>query len=122
VEAPLRRLTKTSKLAQASGICVLAGLLAAETDFALRCHLEQYQMASMVAFSAHRRQACLELGWRWEAEDQENQYKPGTSAGTHVTVGPISGFVMDVTEDEFGHAQGQCHALNAPYSELTTGK
>jgi hypothetical protein len=121
VEATLRRLTKTSKLAQASGICVLAGLLAAETDFALQCHLEQYQMASLVAFSAHRREACLELGWRWEADDQENQYKPGNSAGTHVTVGPISGFVMDVTEDEFGHAQGQCHALNAPYTGLMTG-
>jgi hypothetical protein len=38
-----------------------------------------------------------------------------------VTVGPISGFVMDVTEDEFGHAKGQCHALNAPYTELMTG-
>jgi hypothetical protein len=118
VEAPLRRLTKTSKLTRAAGIFALAGLLATETDFAVRCHLQQSQMAHLVAFSAHRRQACLELGWRWEADDQENQYKPGTSAGTHTTVGPISGFVMDVTEDEFGHAEGQCHALNAPYTEL----
>jgi hypothetical protein len=61
--------------------------------------------------------ACLELGWRWEADDQENQYKPGNSAGTRTTVGPISGFVMDVTEDEYGHAQGQCHALNSPYND-----
>ena len=25
---------------------------------------------------------------------------------------------MDVTENEFGHAQGQCHAVNASYKEL----
>ena len=114
----MRRLTKTSKFIEAAGISVLATMLVADTVFAARCHLEQYQMANLVAFSAHRQQACLELGWRWEADDQENQYKPGTSAGTHVTVGPISGFVMDVTEDEFGHAQGQCHAVNAPYTQL----
>jgi hypothetical protein len=25
---------------------------------------------------------------------------------------------MDVTENEFGHAEGQCHAANASYKEL----
>jgi hypothetical protein len=99
-------------------LCAIAGLLAAETGFALQCHLQQHRMTSMVTISAHRQQACLQLGWRWEADDQEAQYKPGTSAGTHTTVGPISGFVMDVTEDENGHAEGQCHAVSAPYSDL----
>lgn len=116
---PLRRFPNAFKLAQAVGVCVLAGLLAVESEFALRSHLEQYQMSRLISFSQHRHQACLELGWRWEADDQENQYKPGnSSAGTHVTVGPISGFVMDVTEDESGHAEGQCHAFNAPYTDL----
>jgi hypothetical protein len=26
--------------------------------------------------------------------------------------------VMDVTEDEYGHAEGQCHAVNAAYTDL----
>jgi hypothetical protein len=25
---------------------------------------------------------------------------------------------MDVTEDEYGHAEGQCHAVNASYTDL----
>ena len=54
-------------------------------------------MKTLVKQAQHRQAACLELGWRWEADDQEAQYKPGTSAGTQTTVGPISGFVMDVT-------------------------
>ena len=75
-------------------------------------------MKRLVGLSLHRQAACLELGWRWEADDQENQYRTEGSAGTHTTVGPISGFVMDVTEDEYGHAEGQCHAVNATYSDL----
>ena len=75
-------------------------------------------MKSLMSQALHRQAACLELGWRWEADDQENQYKPGNSAGTHTTVGPISGFVMDVTEDEYGHAEGQCHEVNASYVDL----
>lgn len=75
-------------------------------------------MAALAGFQEQRQRACMELGWRWEADDQETQYKPGTSAGTHATVGPISGFVMDVTENEYGHAVGQCHAVNASYRDL----
>lgn len=75
-------------------------------------------MKRLVSYAEQRRHACLQLGLRWEADDQERQYKPGSSAGTNATVGPISGFIMDVTENEFGHAQGQCHAFNASYKEL----
>ena len=75
-------------------------------------------MKRLVIYAQHRRQACLELGLQWQADDQERQYGPGTSAGTNSTVGPISGFVMDVTENEFGHAEGQCHAVAASYKEL----
>ena len=99
-------------------LCAIAGLLAAETGLSLRNHLEQHQMTRLVTLAQHREWACLELGLRWEADDQENQYQAGNSAGTQTTVGPISGFVMDVTEDENGHAEGQCHAVNAPYAEL----
>ena len=99
-------------------MCIFAGLLVAESGFAARCHFQQRAMKSLVTQSLHREAACLELGWRWEADDQENQYQPGTSAGSRTTVGPISGFVMDVTEDENGHAEGQCHAVNASYSDL----
>jgi len=114
----LRWLHKGPLFAQAIALCAIAGLLAAESGFALQCHVHQHAMKSLVALSWHRQQACLELGWRWEADDQEAQYKPGTSAGTRTTVGPISGFVMDVSEDENGHAEGQCHAVSAPYSDL----
>lgn len=75
-------------------------------------------MKRLEGYAQQRRQACLDLGLRWEADDQERQYKPGSSAGTNATVGPISGFIMDVTENEFGHAQGQCHAAKASYKEL----
>jgi hypothetical protein len=75
-------------------------------------------MNQLVDYAQKRQLACLELGLRWEADDQERQYRPGTSAGTNATVGPISGFVMDVTENEYGHAQGRCHAINASYKEL----
>lgn len=75
-------------------------------------------MKSLMKQAQYRQAACLALGWRWEADDQQDQYKPGSSAGTHTTVGPISGFVMDVTEDESGHAEGQCHAVNASYVDL----
>jgi hypothetical protein len=99
-------------------VCVLAALMVGESSFSIQCHIQQRAMKSLMTQAQHRQAACLQLGWRWEAEDQENQYRPGTSAGTRTTVGPISGFVMDVTEDENGHAEGQCHAVNASYSDL----
>ena len=109
---------KATLFAQAVALCAIAGLLAVQTGFALQCHVEQKAMQRLVNQALHRRAACLELGLRWEADDQENQYGSAGSAGTHTTVGPISGFVMDVTEDEYGHAEGQCHAVNATYPDL----
>ena len=106
---------KAARLVQALSVCALAALLATESGFALFCHVQRRAMQSLMTQARHRQAACLELGWRWEAEDQENQYKPGDSTGTRTTVGPISGFVMDVTEDEYGHAEGQCHEVNASY-------
>jgi len=114
----LLSLRKAALLAQATALCAIAGVLAAETGFSLHCHVQRADMKSLMSQALHRQAACLELGWRWEADDQENQYKPGNSAGTHTTVGPISGFVMDVTEDEYGHAEGQCHEVNASYVDL----
>ncbi len=108
-----------SKFAEVAALAVVAAVLASDTKFALECHVEQHRMSRLANFAQHRRQACLELGWRWEADDQENQYKPGTSAGSNATVGPISGFVMDVTEDENGHASGSCHEIDASYADLT---
>jgi hypothetical protein len=92
--------------------------LVANSEFAFRCGVDQHRMKQLEAYAQQRRQACLELGLRWEADDQERQYRPGTSAGTNATVGPISGFVMDISENEFGHAEGRCHALKASYKEL----
>jgi hypothetical protein len=115
----LRRLHQVTLFAPALALCAIASLLAAQTGFSLRCHLQQHAMKTLVNQARHRQSACLELGWRWEADDQESQYGPLNSAGTHTTVGPISGFVMDVTEDEFGHAEGQCHSVNASYMELS---
>ena len=109
---------KATLFAQAVALCAIAALLAVQTGFALECHVQQKTMQKLVNHALHRQAACLELGLRWEADDQENQYGPGSSAGTQTTVGPISGFVMDVTEDESGHAQGQCHSVNASYSDL----
>ena len=109
---------KATLLAQAVALCSIAGLLAVQTGFALQCHVQRKTMQTLANQALHRRAACLELGLRWEADDQENQYGPADSAGTHTTVGPISGFVMDVTEDEYGHAEGQCHAVNATYTDL----
>lgn len=114
----MRFLSRSWKFAEVAGLCLAAVLLAGNSGFAFRCGVEQHQMKRLAHYAGKRRQACLELGLRWQADDQEKQYKPGTSAGTNATVGPISGFVMDVTENEFGHAQGQCHAANASYSEL----
>ena len=111
-------LKKSWKLADVAVLCALAIVLAANSGFAVRCGVEQHQMKRLTNYAAERRQACLALGLRWEAEDQERQYKAGSSAGTNATVGPISGFVMDVTENEFGHAEGRCHATNASYREL----
>jgi hypothetical protein len=115
---PLRFLSRSWKLAEVAALCAAAVLLAGNSGFAFRCGVEEHQMKRLVSFAEQRRQACLELGLRWEAEDQERQYKRGSGAGTNATVGPISGFIMDVTENELGHAQGQCHAANASYREL----
>ena len=95
-----------------------AVLLVGNSGFAVRCGVEQHQMKRLVRYAEQKQQACLALGLRWEADDQERQYQPGSSAGTNATVGPISGFVMDVTENEFGHAEGQCHPVQASYREL----
>jgi hypothetical protein len=105
------------KYSEAIALFVIAALLACGTEFALRCQAERHQMTAMTNVILQRQQACLDLKWRWEADDQEHQYK-GSSAGSRVTVGPISGYVMDVTENEFGHAVGQCHVKNASYSDL----
>lgn len=101
-----------------AALCALAALLVVNSGFAVRCGVEEHQMNKLTRYAQQRREACLNLGLRWEANDQEQQYKPGTSAGTNATVGPISGFVMDVTENEFGHAEGQCHAVASSYKEL----
>ncbi len=106
------------KFADVAALCLLALLMAVDSGFAVRCGVEQHQMKQLAKVAVQRRQACMELGLRWEADDQERQYRSGTSAGTNATVGPISGFVMDVTENEFGHAQGRCHTTNASYREL----
>lgn len=103
---------------EVAALCTVAVLLAGDSGFAFRSDVEMRQMNRLAHYAQQRRQACLELGLRWEAEDQERQYKPGTSAGTNATVGPISGFMMDVSENEFGHAEGKCHAANASYKEL----
>lgn len=87
------------KYSEAIALFVIAALLACGTEFALRCQAERHQMTAMTNVILQR------------------QYK-GSSAGSRVTVGPISGYVMDVTENEFGHAVGQCHVKNASYSDL----
>jgi hypothetical protein len=114
----LRFLRKSWKFTEVTALCAAAVLLVGNSGFAFRSGVEEHQMNRLARYAQQRQQACLQLGLRWEAEDQERQYKPGTSAGTNATVGPISGFIMDVTENEFGHAEGQCHAANASYSEL----
>lgn len=106
------------KFAEVAALSTIAVILVGNSGFAFRCGVEQHRMDKMASFARQRQQACLELGLRWEADDQERQYKPGSNAGTNATVGPISGFVMDVTENEFGHAQGDCHAVTASYNEL----
>jgi hypothetical protein len=114
----LRFLKSSWKFADVAALCALAVLLVLDSGFAVSCGVKQHQMNDLMRYAQQRRQACLALGLLWQANDQERQYKPGTSAGTNATVGPISGFVMDVTENEFGHAEGQCHAVNASYKEL----
>lgn len=104
--------------AEVAILCLCATGLVANSEFALRCGVDQHRMQQLSTYAQQRRQACLELGLRWEADDQERQYRPGSSAGTNATVGPISGFVMDVSENEYGHAEGRCHSLNASYAEL----
>jgi hypothetical protein len=94
-------------------------VLAVASEFALRCHVEQERMTRSIASIQHRQRACLALRWRWEADDQDHQYI-GSSAGSAVTVGPIAGYVMDVTDNEYGHAVGQCHLENEPYIDLVS--
>ena len=106
------------KLAEVVFLCLLALSLSISSGFAFRSGVDEHQMKQLLNYAQQRKQACLELGLRWEADDQERQYTRGSSAGTNSTVGPISGFVMDVTENEYGHAEGRCHAVNASYKEL----
>ena len=116
---PILRLLKRSwKFADVAALCAMAALLVVDSGFAVRCGVEQHQMNRLMQRAQQRQQACIALGLQWEANDQERQYRPGSSAGTNATVGPISGFVMDVTENEFGHAEGRCHAVGASYKEL----
>ena len=114
----MRFIKKGWKLAEVTILSSLAVTLSVSSGFAFRSSVDEHQMNRMTRYAQQRRQACLELGLQWEADDQERQYKPGSSAGTNSTVGPISGFVMDVTENEYGHAEGHCHAANASYKEL----
>lgn len=114
----MRFLRKGRKFAEVSVLCSFAVTLSVSSEFVFRCGVNEHQMNRLSRYVTQRRQACFELGLQWEADDQERQYKPGTSAGTSSTVGPISGFVMDVTENEFGHAEGRCHPVNASYKEL----
>lgn len=114
----MRFLNKGRKLAEVTLLCLLAASLSISSGFVFRSRVDDHQMNRLARYAQQRKQACFELGLQWEADDQERQYKPGTSAGTNATVGPISGFVMDVTENEFGHAEGRCHAVNASYKEL----
>jgi hypothetical protein len=114
----LRFLRTGWKLAEVAVLCLLAVTLYVSSGFVFRCGLDEHQMNQLTVSAQHRREACFELGLQWEADDQERQYRPGTSAGTNATVGPISGFVMDVTENEYGHAEGRCHPVNASYKEL----
>lgn len=115
---PLRFLREGCKLAEVVILSLLAVTLCAGSGFVFRSGIDEHQMNRLTNYAQQRSRACLELGLKWEADDQERQYRPGTSAGTNSTVGPISGFVMDVTENEFGHAEGRCHAVNASYKEL----
>lgn len=114
----MRFLKNGRHLAEVVVLSALAVTLSVSSEFAFHCGVDEHQMTRLASYAQQRRLACLELGLQWEADDQERQYKPGTSAGTNTTVGPISGFVMDVTENEFGHAEGRCHAVNASYREL----
>lgn len=106
------------KFAEVALLGTFAVTLSVSSGFAFRCRVDEHQMNRLANYAEQRRQACFELGLVWEADDQEQQYRPGSSAGTNSTVGSISGFVMDVTENEFGHAEGRCHAMNASYKEL----
>lgn len=113
-----KALSFSRRVAALAILCALAAILVAETGFALQCRLQRHRMANLLLLDQHRRDACLDLKWRWEAGDQELQYKAASSAGSHTTVGPIAGYVMDVTESESGHAEGYCHSARASYQDL----
>lgn len=114
----MRFLKKSRIYVDVGALCAFAVLLMASSGFAFQTGVNEHQMNRLMRYAQQRSQACIALGLLWEADDQDRQYKPGSSAGTNTTVGPISGFVMDVTENEFGHAEGQCHAVKASYREL----
>jgi hypothetical protein len=101
----------------AAAILLAAGLVV-ETGFALQCRLQRHRMNAILLLGQQRADACLALKWRWEADDQEHQYMQGSSAGSQTTVGPIAGYVMDVTENQEGHAEGYCHAAHASYRDF----
>lgn len=101
-----------------AAVVCLAALLALETGFGLQCRIARHRMQELLLAGRQRHDACLALKWRWEADDQQNQYTGASSAGSATTVGPIDGYVMDVSEDEAGHAVGECHALHASYGDL----
>lgn len=114
----MRFLKKGWKLAEVAILSLFAVSLSVGSGFVFRSKVDEHQMKRLARYALQRKQACFELGLQWEADDQERQYGPVNSAGTNATVGPISGFVMDVTENEYGHAEGRCHAVNASYKEL----
>jgi hypothetical protein len=104
-------------LIAAAAILLAAGSVA-ETGFTLQCRLQRHRMDTVLLLGRQRAGACMALKWRWEADDQQHQYLQGSSAGSQTTVGPIAGYVMDVTENEEGHAQGYCHAAHASYQDF----
>lgn len=104
-------------LIRATALFGLAAIFAGATEFSLRSLVLTRQMNQRLVLLDQRRSACLALKWRWEADDQNHQYF-GSSAGSRITVGPIQGYVMDVSENEFGHAVGMCHTETVSWSDL----
>ena len=102
-------------------IVSVAAVLVLDTGFALRCGIQRHRMRTVLLLETQRRDACRALKWRWEADDQQHQYRAGSSAGMRTTVGPIAGYVMDVAENDAGHAVGYCHSTHATYQDLAAG-
>ena len=118
---PAQSSSPVRRLAVPVPVALLAAVLVVQTGFLLVSYHQQHEMTRLIRLGQHRRDACLGLKWRWEADDQEHQYQLGSSAGTRATVGPISGYVMDVTENESGHAEGYCHPVHPSYLDLAAG-